>query len=271
MHTSAIRFLRTRHPWLLRPFAQRHWRRKIDRAIHSGGFVPETEQLVHFADYERSQAERRIPLIFHQTWRVLSVPRSCRHNRQLVLRLHPSPPWEHRFWVDADIPGFVRQFFPQYWEPFQLLPKVIMRIDMFRYMLLWTYGGVYADTDFCLFKPIDDLIADCTLLLPAESDDPSFRSFLGQHFLASCPQHVFWKDCIDACLDQPANTISAYDNPLIATGPILVTRVWRSNPDKYRAKIPMRVYLAPPTEYAYIGETVPKLAYGIHECRGTWR
>ena len=96
-------------------------------------------------------------------------------------------------WTDEEIFAFVQENFPQYWESFQLLPKQIMRVDMFRYMVLLAQGGVYSDLDFDMYKPIDDLIADHALLLPAESDNISRKNFLAQHFLASCPGHVLWQ------------------------------------------------------------------------------
>jgi mannosyltransferase OCH1-like enzyme len=271
MRRSIISFLGKRCPWLLRLFLQRRWQREIERASNSGEFISDPDKLVHFSDYERSNLTRHIPLIFHQTWRTSQVPQFWRSNRDAVTRLHPTPPWEHRLWTDDEIAEFVAKHFPQNQKAFHLLPKPIMRIDMFRYMVLWVHGGVYADLDFRLFKPVDDLIADCTLLIPAESDNSAYHSFCGQYFLASCAQHPLWEDCVKTCLDCPTETILAYDDPLAATGPEFVTKVWRRDPEKYRAKIPMRVYLGPPSSYWYSGISPPALSYGIHQCHGTWR
>jgi mannosyltransferase OCH1-like enzyme len=271
MFRSTIRFILSRYPWLLRPFANHRWRRSIDRTISSGEFDPAPNCCVHFPDYERSDASRHIPLIFHQTSRTTIVPPRYRGNRDRLVNLHPTPPWQHQYWTDEDIIEFVKRHFPHYLRPFQLLPKPIMRVDIFRYMLLSIHGGVYADLDFRLFKPIDDVIADCTLLLPAESDNQTSQNFLAQHFLASCPGHVFWEDCLKACLERSEEAILACSDPLVATGPIFVTRVWRNNPEKYGAKITKRVFLAPPTGYWFSGLSMPELSYGVHECHGTWR
>ena len=199
------------------------------------------------------------------------IPAYLQSSREETIRLHPAPAWQHHLWTDDEIFSFVRETFPHYWKPFSQLPKNIMRIDIFRYMLLWDRGGVYADLDFHLHKPIDDLISDCTLVLPAESENVNSISYCGQHFLASCPKHVFWEDCLKACLERPESEILSQQDPIEVTGPNFVTRIWRANREKYKAKIPMRVYLAPPTGYMYSGMPLPALSYGIHECHGTWR
>jgi mannosyltransferase OCH1-like enzyme len=254
----------------VRPFLLHRQRKKIAKAIASGQFQTEPAEVAHFVDYERAGPGRQIPKIFHQTWRSTELPVYFRGNRQRVLDLHPSPPWQHQFWTDDEINRFVAGNFPQYWDAFQRLPRMIMRVDMFRYMALAVYGGVYADLDFRMFKPIDDMIADCALLLPGENDDYTQENFIGQHVLASCPGHEFWYDILKECLDQPAEVIARYEEPLDTTGPYFVTRMWRRHYQSYGAKIPMRIFLATPTD-DFSGMTMPEESYGVHECSGTWR
>jgi hypothetical protein len=122
-----------------------------------------------------------------------------------------------------------------------------------------------------MFKPLDPLIDDCTLLLAAESDRIDDDNFIAQHFMASTPGEPLWERLIAAALDRPLDEIRAYDDPLTTTGPAFVTRVWRDDPGQCRAKVLMRVCMCPPSILGRPGFPVSSESYGLHDCTGTWR
>jgi mannosyltransferase OCH1-like enzyme len=181
--------------------------------------------------------------------------------------LHPT--WEYRLWTDDDIDHFVRAHFSHYVDAFFALPKKIMRIDVFRYMLMFVHGGVYIDLDYELFKPIEAFVQDCDLLLPAEDDNVDAPNHLAQQLLASAPGHIFWADVIRSVLELPPGQIQRLADPVNDTGPHLVTRVHRRNPSRYAAKVPRRNFFCP--EACPHSTPIPKEAYGIHHCAATWR
>lgn len=49
--------------------------------------------------------------------------------------------------------------FPEIIEAYNSFPRVILRVDFFRYASVFLRGGVYSDTDTLLVKPIDDWIS----------------------------------------------------------------------------------------------------------------
>ena len=248
-----------------------HYRRWLRREEAAGNYLPNPSQPVHFNGYQRPLSHSPIPRLWHVTWKTESLPPLFADVHRTITSLHASPPWTHTIWTDAAIEDFVSRHFPQYREAFAALPRQIMRVDVFRYMVLFVQGGVYCDLDFRLFKPIDDMIADCTLLLPAESDSHHSPTFLAQHFLAGIPNHPFWADLVRVALDQPLKTIREYGDPVMTTGPGFVTSVWKSAPEKYGAKIPMRVYFSPPSMLAEFPDKISPLSVGLHDCTGTWR
>ena len=143
------------------------------------------------------------------------------------------------------------------WEA---LPLQIMRLDLWRAMVLYHYGGVYMDLDYELFAPLDLMLEDCALLLPAEADSPDAMNFIGQALLASVPRHTFWLDVLaTAFLDVLEG------DAVNATGPHLVTRVFRST--RPEAKVPRRPVFCPREDTV---ELAP-VARGIHYITGTWR
>jgi hypothetical protein len=48
----------------------------------------------------RSQGDRAIPRIIHQTWKTADVPPRFAAWRESWARLHPG--WQHRLWTDED-------------------------------------------------------------------------------------------------------------------------------------------------------------------------
>ena len=43
--------------------------------------------------------------------------------------------------------NYVKKEFPEYYEKWNNLPKKIMKVDTFRYMLMYKFGGLYSDLD----------------------------------------------------------------------------------------------------------------------------
>ena len=96
-----------------------------------------------------------IPKIFHQVWinrHAPQLPAEFAAYRDTWLRHHPD--WEYRLWNLENLDfRCVRA---------DLLPQCISYselADLLRFELLYRHGGVYIDTDFECFKPIDGLIA----------------------------------------------------------------------------------------------------------------
>lgn len=260
--------------WLPAParFVRRLYRRLwLTREIFTGRYRPHPRQTAHFPGYEHSDARGGIPLAWNVTWKDEALPPRFQPNWDTIRALHPSPRWSHRIWTDSDIDAFVSLHYPHRRAAYDALPKHIMRIDLFRYMLMYVQGGIYSDLDVRMYKPLDPLVADCTLLLAAETDVATDHNFIAQHFLASIPGHPFWEHLLSAALDRPLEVIRAYDDPVETTGPKFVTRIWRTQPNGFGAKVLTRVHLCPPAMLASAGFDIPEQCYGIHECTGTWR
>jgi mannosyltransferase OCH1-like enzyme len=87
-----------------------------------------------------------IPKVLMQTWKTEEVPKIWKRGQASILRAFPD--WQYVLMTDAAIDEFVRQYFPEHVEAFYKMPYPIQRIDIFRYMFLYIYGGLYMDLDF---------------------------------------------------------------------------------------------------------------------------
>lgn len=96
-------------------------------------------------------------------------------------------------------PGFVHELFnddtahtmikylyhqiPEVIDTYELLPEVILKMDFFRYLILYAKGGVYADIDTYPLQPIPNWIPDnvspdelgMIIAIESDSDSPNWR------------------------------------------------------------------------------------------------
>jgi len=87
-------------------------------------------------------------LVIHQTWKSeTNLPPLFQRCQESWQRDYPE--CKYRFWNDHDIDAFARQYDSQmYVNVFARLPYKIQKIDVARYWILDTFGGLYVDMDF---------------------------------------------------------------------------------------------------------------------------
>ncbi len=211
----------------------------------------------------------KIPKIIHQTWKTEEIPTKWIPYQQRVKELHPD--WEYRLWTDEDNDAFVQKEYPEFLDVFRGFPKVIHRVDVIRYLILYKMGGLYLDLDYEMLKPFD--FAEANIVLP-KNRSLSFGDHadeVGNCIIASIPGHPFWKDVVDDLHMSPPETDNHLD-VIKDTGPLLLTRILRSNhyPD---ITTPDRMLFHPPlprTKRGYEAIRNNNLSYGIHHCWGSW-
>ncbi|KAJ3129041.1 membrane-bound alpha-1,6- mannosyltransferase Initiation-specific [Nowakowskiella sp. JEL0407] len=79
----------------------------------------------------------------------------------------------HFLWVDDDVRELVELYFPaHYLTIFDQLPKPVMKADIFRYMVLYQFGGVYSDIDTVALQSVDDWLFSRFRSRPNAEDQP---------------------------------------------------------------------------------------------------
>ena len=130
-----------------------------------------------------------IPKIVHQTSKHLTA-----NEFRLARRLQTvMPEWEYRLWTDADNHMLVQQHFPQYFPMFSSIKRGVVKADIARYMYMAVHGGFYCDTDYKMFRPLDEQLLEHKCILPlSRNSEECFR--IGNAVFASSPEHPFWFD-----------------------------------------------------------------------------
>ena len=68
------------------------------------------------------------------------------------------PGWSHTFWTDNGAAQFVKNEHPKLLPMYKNYPEDVQRVDVLKYMLMSSVGGVYADIDVECVKKLDQVI-----------------------------------------------------------------------------------------------------------------
>jgi mannosyltransferase OCH1-like enzyme len=219
-----------------------------------------------------------IPRILHQTWRTDALPTRFDECRETWLRQHPG--WDHRFYDDAACRAIVASKGARWLRLYDQLPTAIQRVDLFRYIVVEAYGGVYADIDMTCYRRIDALLdgASCVLSIEAHltvgrQRELAYRSprQLANCIFAAAPGHPFLR----AVLTHVANTrtfdVRCDADVEDSTGPRMLTRVFEhlDPAEQSTIRVLPQILLMAPRECPRIPLGPP--IYARHLVAGTWK
>jgi len=112
-----------------------------------------------------------IPRVIHQTWKTKALEAKLQEWTSSWKKLNPT--WQYKLWDDQDCERFIAQHYPQLQELYKSLSPV-QRADLFRYAILATEGGFYADIDAVCSAPLDSFLKpDDELVVGVESEPPA--------------------------------------------------------------------------------------------------
>ena len=209
----------------------------------------------------------QIPAVLHQMWAGPGVPLQFEDwTASWAMRM---PQLQRKFYTDADLPAVVKKYTPQFYEQWSAFHRPVEKADFARYVLLYGEGGVYADLDVELIKPLDDFLGGfAPVVLPLElkcelvpakhfwnSRGRISRGFLGQSIMLSAKGQRVWLQLMEYLIQHYEK--DGYET--FNTGPDGVTEFFNSSPDMCKAHGVRAVLglLAGP--------------YSVHHGTGSWR
>jgi len=147
----------------------------------------------------------RIPKIMHLTWKDRSLG-PWRHYLQSWQQKNPD--FEFRVYDDNDMLNVVQTHFPHVMPVFSQIP-IITKADLFRYMLLLKFGGLYADVDVECERPVSTWAGwdTSSLLVGIEFDARALADYRKREFarqlqfcqwtMAAAPNHPVLQCVVD--------------------------------------------------------------------------
>jgi len=188
-----------------------------------------------------------IPKILHQTWKTKeNLPVDFEKYSSTWKNLHPT--WDYRLYDDNDCLLIVKKYFPQFLDTYLQLPTPVMKADMFRYMIIYQFGGLYADIDAEALKPFDNLInKDDKMIVGTEIDfdnlafskfNPLYKNYYKKHNIpVQYAQYVFLAEPKNPILYKILQHIknkkhvsgSTHTDTFLVTGPAIFSHIIHDN------------------------------------------
>lgn len=173
-----------------------------------------------------------IPKIIHQVWEGKDgpPPNFLLDVSQTWKEQHPD--WMYVFWDGYKIDSFMRTH-SEYVDVYESYRYAVQRWDMIRYLVLYEYGGIYADLDYECIEPLDGLLENLSCCLASDPEEHA-RVFKKSHivtnaFMAVEAKHPFFKLILEHLLsDDPSgyDINDKFNYVLETTGPYMLTRLY---------------------------------------------
>jgi len=225
-----------------------------------------------------------IPKIIIQTWKTNDIPEKYHSSIESVKKINKG--FEYLYFTDDDIDTFLKNSYPEYYETYLKLPVVIQKIDFFRYIAVYHYGGFYYDLDMIALYPLDELL-NYKCIFPIDEfiykercSNVRFQYFcnkkmeflLGQYAFGARKNDPFIKMLIDGIHNNIDSYIALNNKVKLindkktnfnyiykTTGPDYVTNMYYH----YKNKNDIHILIFDKSQY--FGK------YAKHNCYGTWK
>lgn len=195
-----------------------------------------------------------IPRVFHRIWLGSKpLPERFREFGETWKQLHPT--WELMLWTDQNRPKL--RYEHEYWAT----TNWSNRSNLLRYELILDHGGVYLDTDFECFKPIDSLIEGLEFFTACEHYP---EGWIAPGLFGAVPGHPIVKEVVDGIATNPESV--SYEK-YCATE--YFTSIVKKHPE---AKIfPPELFYPYYCNETYRGRDNYPKAYAAHHWAMSWR
>ena len=220
---------------------------------------------------------REIPRIIHQTWKTKKLTDFYHKCSNTWKKFNPS--FDYRFYDDTDCELFVKTHYPDFYDTYREMQKPVEKADLFRYLIVHHFGGMYADMDTTCVSPIDKLFAEDDRVVVAVEEvgrNQSIGQILQWAFAARPRQPLFLDIAREIVvrhnyLKSAGKPLGIDDDTLTLwkTGPMLFTEYVM----KHHKKDPKSVTIH---EKCTLGayDLTPKClekAYLVHHFDGSWK
>ncbi|KAL3864895.1 hypothetical protein ACJMK2_006542 [Sinanodonta woodiana] len=227
------------------------------------GFAPLGINAVE--EYVFANLPPKIPRIIHQTWIDRAVPINVVAWMKSWSIYHPT--WKYVYWTDKTARCLIKDRHMNFLHIYDAYLENIRRADAMRYIILYEFGGVYADMDMESLRSLDVIIEKYSCILAQEPYehpimDGNFNYLVINAFIACSKKHPFMKLVIDQLA-----YFNHFWNVLDSTGPHFLTYVYkRYRPQQIENITNNDIFLAP-AEYFFPTIDPAKFSYMMELCK----
>ena len=133
-----------------------------------------------------------------------------------------NPEYSYHFFDDKAQRKFIQKYFSRdVLDAYDNLIPGAFKSDLWRYCILYRFGGIYVDISTVCQIPLDQIIQLNDEFISV-LDRPTSRTAIYNAFIACIPRHPFLKEAIDMIVENVKN--KTVTDCLGITGPILLGR-----------------------------------------------
>ena len=170
-----------------------------------------------------------VPLVIYESWKSHEVPKGMRDN---ILRLlETNPEFDYYLYSDEECAAFIAHNYDKdVLAAFHTLKPGAYKSDLWRYCILYKFGGVYMDIKCYSTVPLVNIIdKNPTVFVKDEGAPWITGDFFGQiclynGFMISPPKNEVFKLCIDEIIESCKDRLYR-NNVFDITGPCLLGRI----------------------------------------------
>ena len=193
------------------------------------------------------------------------------------VRTHTSG-FNHITFSNQEMEDFLSTEYPELYKVYLKLPILIQKIDFFRYIAVYHYGGIYLDLDVEMIRPFSEDFFKNSSVFPLDTfvhsqliPEERFKNFIecgqrfiiGQYAFAAVKKDSFIQSLIDGIADNINNIVNSYENTRLyvyrTTGPDYVTMRYMEYKFKHEVTVLFTL-----SEQKF-GD------YAIHHYMGSWK
>ncbi|XP_052814305.1 uncharacterized protein LOC128241426 [Mya arenaria] len=168
----------------------------------------------------------RIPHIIHQTFKNESIPVQFSDFVKSFIENHSN--WTYYFWSDASARKLIERRHPNLLEVWDAYPRNIQRSDMLRYVVLYEFGGIYADLDIESLRPLDMATHKFPCIIPTEPFEHSVFLYgmpylINNAFMMCRRKHPFFKQVLQNLVNVKNIEAKKANDVMSTTGPFYLT------------------------------------------------
>lgn len=203
-------------------------------------------------EFNSIKLEGDIPLTIHQTWKTKELDGKFKEGVESWKKLNPE--FEHKLYDDFDCLNFIKTNYPQYLDFYQNLELPVHKADIFRYLVIHKYGGIYTDIDTICIKSIKETL-DKPMIVGIEYL-PEFnkgKTQYNQWFFGSVPNNPIFIQTVEEIINRK-NKLDTWGRTIML---LLDSRPVTKNEETY--------WLTGPYVFSYLVQKIPKDSIHIYD------
>lgn len=175
--------------------------------------------------------EKIIPKLIFRTgpFSLYNIPNIVKIHLDNLLKNNPK--YTQIYFDDDDCRNFIKEFFPEYLQEYDVLIPTAYKADLWRLLVIYKYGGIYNDIGHIFLEPISNIIEHTEQTILCIDDKNYPHSALYNAFFATYPNNPIIKLLIEQIINNIRNRY--YGNTSLSiTGPVLWATVINNFLDK---------------------------------------